>query len=386
MKMYGHSALSVFTAVAIAAAFPVFAQEEEETETVSAEAAESTSLEEELEIPEVKEPLTFHELPFCSKIEGKVQVQKPRSDKWEDVVVGKRYPLGSVIRTGRDPSILDPIKGKKAIVASSARLELGRGIYATVCDNSEFQLRFEKIGVHTRTVLLRRGRIELAMPRTIKDGEFTVAAPHFTCKNIGGDSWFEYEKTGDGDEAVVHVTTGRMSIEGRHYDIAAMRAADQLRIRTTGDDTFTCLTGEQGGFMVKIDQGIIRETDPLTKAHTDKPAYLNSDLTPKCEIKFWRGRASVGGRVVVSTMVIDAQGAIKSRRAFAEQRYNVNSGELVIKPKSEAQTVDKNKEEAEETETEQVEDTEIPQDDKEEKSAESAPAAKAESSEDSFDF
>lgn len=277
------------------------------------------------DLPQMQAPRTFYPLLRCLEAHGVVEVMAPRETTWRRAEVGKYYPLGAVVRVSR---------AQKSDACPGATFGLGPASDLVVTNEAEFATREAPIGEKTRTLLLRRGCVTLKLPRTLKDGEFSVAAPHFVCRNLSGEIRFDYQTTGDGDEAVVHVTTGSMSMEGRHYMIAQLRAANQIRIRTTGDDLFTLLTGESGDYAVKLDQGLVRDKDPVTNEAKDSERFLTYVLSPRCLIKIWRNRASVGGRVVVATMTLDAGGAIKNRCAFAEQRYNVNSGELVVSPKA----------------------------------------------------
>ena len=63
------------------------------------------------------------------------------------------------------------------------------------------------------------------------------------------------------------------------------------------------------------------------------PKTLDFLLSPKCAIKIFRAKASVGGGTSVSMMTFGASGDMLNRFAFAEGRSNVNSGELVISTK-----------------------------------------------------
>lgn len=331
MKQHGIAALCV----AVAFAFfvrPACAQDEGATpadasadatpaaQPVTAAAASPLD-----DLPQMQAPRTFYPLIRCLEAHGVVEVLAPRETDWRRAEVGKYYPFGAVVRVSR---------ARKSDACPGATFGLGPASDLTVTNEAEFATREIALGEKSRTLLLRRGCVVLKLPRTLKDGEFAVAAPHFVCRNLSGESRFDYTATGDGDEAVVHVTTGSMALEGRHYAIAQLRAANQIHIRTTGDDLFTVLTGESGDYAIKLDQGLQRDKDPVTNEAKDTERFLTYVLSPRCIIKIWRNRASVGGRVVVATMTLDAAGAIKNRCAFAEQRYNVNSGELVVSPKA----------------------------------------------------
>jgi hypothetical protein len=203
-------------------------------------------------------------------------------------------------------------------------------------------------------VVLKSGRVRLNLPRTLKEGLFFVTAPYFTCSNLAGESLFDYKVLSDGDEGVVRCVTGTMSLEGRHYKIPRMAAANQVRIRSSVDDLFSWLRGESGDSKVVLDQGMVVEKNFETGEEKDVSKTLEFTLSPRCAVKIFRRRSPVGGNMLVSTMTFDASGEIKNRRAFAEGRSNVNSGELVLAPVSLA-SVEKENTKAASEETEEVE-------------------------------
>ena len=173
----------------------------------------------------------------------------------------------------------------------------------------------------------------LKLPRSLGEGLFKVVAPAFFCENLAGESVFDYANTHDGDEAVVRCVTGTISLKGDHYAIPRMGAANQIRIRTTGDRLFTSIRGESGGCTIALDQGLGTQKNFETGEVKDVPKKLDFLLSPKCAIKIFRAKASVGGGTSVSMMTFGASGDMLNRFAFAEGRSNVNSGELVISTK-----------------------------------------------------
>ena len=173
----------------------------------------------------------------------------------------------------------------------------------------------------------------LKLPRSLGEGLFKVVAPAFFCENLAGESVFDYANTHDGDEAVVRCVTGTISLKGDHYVIPRMGAANQIRIRTTGDRLFTSIRGESGGCTIALDQGLGTQKNFETGEVKDVPKTLDFLLSPKCAIKIFRAKASVGGGTSVSMMTFGASGDMLNRFAFAEGRSNVNSGELVISTK-----------------------------------------------------
>lgn len=294
---------------------PAYAEDEEEAKPAAdGESAEG------LPSMEAKPEKFFFPLVRCRLIDGcDVKVQKPRTTSWESAEENRYYPLGSSFR-------VEPALG----AAPKAEFAFGSKVVLKATNAVEFATEEIEIGAPSRTVLLKGGRLSLDLPRTLPDGLFTVKAPYFACMNLAGESVFDHAPTGDGDETVVRCVTGAMALEGSHYKIAKMRAANQVRIRTTKDDLFTSLRGESGDYTVTLDQGLVQDKNFETGEVKDVPKTLDFSLSPQCAIKIFRRKAATKGRMIVSMMTFNPAGYILNRCAFAENRANVNSGELVV--------------------------------------------------------
>lgn len=312
------ASVSVFAALA-----PALAQEQGAAEEKPAATEESA------ETAPAKAGKVFFPLMRCKRAEGKVMVLKPRTTEWVDAVEGRYYPFGSTVRVAADGSI------KPDVV-----FEFGEKSAVVISSDAEFATREIEIGATARIIELLKGRIELKFPRTLGEGLLKVVAPAFCCENLAGESIFDYSNVKDGDEAMIRCVTGTIALKGSHYSIPRMGAANQIRVRTTGDQLFTSIRGESGDCKVLLDQGIGTEKDFETGETKEVPKTLEFSLSPQCSIKVFRAKSAVGGRVVVSTMTFDSTGRIVNRCAFAEGLSNVNSGELVVPEK--LPEVDKN--------------------------------------------
>lgn len=326
--------ISLKTAVAAAsvsacAAFaPVFAQEAAPAPAAAA-----------------KPEKAFFSLMRCVRAEGTVEVLTPRASAWVAAVEGRYYPFGSAVRA----------VGEGA-AAPRAEFALGEKAAVVLDRAAVFATREVEIGAAARVLELKGGRVALKLPRTLGEGLFKVVAPAFSCENLAGESVFDYRDAQDGDEAVVRCVTGTIALKGDHYAIARMGAADQIRIRTTGDRLFTSIRGESGGCVATLDQGLGTQKNFETGAITDVPKTLDFQLSPRCAVKIFRAKPSVGARWSVSTMTFGASGDMLNRCVFTEGRSNVNSGELVISTKvPETAKRAKAEEDDDEEETETVE-------------------------------
>ena len=268
-------------------------------------------------VPAKQSAKHFHALVKLARSCDNVSVKFPRQHEFVSAVEGKFYPNGSVFRVSS--------------AAEAAVFEFGPETLVTVKGDAEFGTREIAIGEKGRTMTMVRGAVSVSLPRTMPTGLFTVAYPNFTAKDLAGESNHELVPSGDGDEAVVHVITGMLALEGAHYKVARMSAADRVRIRTTGGSLFTSLRGEAGDYKVTLDKGIAAYRDPLSGEEKDQVRSMDYSLTPQCAIKIFRKRSQVGGRVAVSVMTFDAAGEMRNRYTFAEGTPKVNFGEEVVR-------------------------------------------------------
>ena len=336
MRKFSVQAVLAVTAFSVSAVFaPLRAQDAEEAPAAAA-------AEDGLPSPQ-PEAKPFTALFRCVRATGAVQILKPNASEWTAAKEKHYYPLGSSMR------ILD-----EAGTSGSAEFSFGPESSLKMEGAAEVATRPIELGEPTRTLELKSGRVTLSLPRTLKEGLFFVTAPNFTCSNLAGESLYDYKQVpGGGDEIMLRCVTGTMTLEGRHFKIPRMAAANQVRIRTTDNNLFSWLRGESGASKVTLDQGMVVEKNFETGEEKDVPKTLEFTLSPRCAIKIFR-RISKSRNMLVSTMTFDASGQIKNRCVFAEGRSNVNSGELVIAPVEVAGT-EKEKAKAASEETEEVE-------------------------------
>ena len=315
-------------AAAVLAACVSFAQEE------NAAAPEGGA-----DIPKAAEkPVSelFSTLPFCREVFGRVEVLKPGSSDWIQVEDGRFYPLGSTYRAGEDG---------RAVIA------FGKNATVSIDSGSSFETRAQPLGGRSRTIVPISGTVQVSLPDNLPEGAFFVTTAGFTVKNPAGSSKYVYADKGDGFEASVRCVTGAMEVEGRHFSIPKMRAANEFRIRNTHDNLVTILYGVSGDFVVSVDQGVVTTTeigDDGSRTEKVGPLALDWHLTPETRVQIFRAVPSVGERMSVHTMAFDATGALQSERSFCEGRAEVNSGELVVKDKADGEELAKRAAEASE--------------------------------------
>ena len=327
------AAVTVAVVAVSAALAPVWAQEETASPADGEEAAAVVAQK------KITPDKAFYPLFRVTRATGAVEVLRPSTTEWVAAENGHFYALGTTLRT-RSDAVLEVKFGDEAKL--------------TVVGAAEFVTEASaSASAQTRAVVVKEGTLQISLPMTLPEGAFAVKAPFFVCGNLAGDSRIEYRSTGDGDEAVVRCVTGTMSVEGRHYRIARMAAANQLRIRSTGDDLFTSLRGESGDCKVVLDQGVFAQKDFESGETKNVARTLEYSLTPQCAIKIHRAKASQEGKMIVCTMTFDGSGNMKNRCVFAEGNAALNSGELVISVKNVEESAPATK--AEDGETEAVE-------------------------------
>ena len=294
------------------------------------------------------EPKFFDTLPTVSRLEGSAEVLKPGARDWEPATEGRYYPLGSVYRT----------------IGAGTRftVSFGKECSVLVAGEASFGTRGQGLAVKSRAILLKSGSITVDLPRNLPEGLFFVDAPGFSVVNPAGKSTYSYVKTGDGDKATIRCVTGSLAIQGLHFKILAMRAANEVCIQTSQDALFTGIYGTRGDYICKLDQGLVKIRDVETgESHTEQK-FLEWKISPQTAVRIQRAVPEIGANMAVTVMTFDAVGNLKNRCAFAENRFEVNSGELAPHDKDSQAELEKKAAEATsdagavETETVEAED------------------------------
>lgn len=306
---------------AAALAVSVWAQDEESDSevdaTVAGEAAKVAEAKKAKDAPKA----SFTTLPLCRRCEGIVEVKVGEED-WKVAEEGRFYPLGSTYRTR---------------MGGKLTLAFGRDSFVSIEGDAMFGTRSEKLGVKSRTVMLMAGRLNVDMPDNLPEDAFFVTAPGFTVCDLAGESRYDYQDKGDGDEVTVRCITGSLSVKGRHYSIPVMRAANEVEIRTSHDHLFTSLYGNSGDYMVKLERGE-RIKEEIGDDGKMKSSIEQCDsewkLSPATKVVIRRAVPAIGERMSVFMMCFDTAGNVKSQCSYCERRAEINSGEMIKKEKS----------------------------------------------------
>jgi len=302
------SSLKVLASAAVMASVSVLFAEEENDAEQSAEAKPS-----EVSQQAAPQDKPFLMLPLCLMLEGGAEVLHPGAQAWEPLEEGRFYPLGCAYRTLTKTSRLS--------------IQFGQGSEVRIEGIASFGTRMQQVGLKDRTVILKTGTVKIVLPRNMPAGMFKVTAPGFTAYDLAGESSYSFEGTGDGDVATVRCVTGTLSVEGRHFRIPTMHAANEIKIRTSQDLLFTGLYGTSGDYIVKLDQGVVVARDVETGTEKKEEGSIDWHLSPRTAVRIHRARPSIGERMSVTVMTFDETGALVNRCAFAEGRPELNTGE-----------------------------------------------------------
>lgn len=311
---------------------------------------EESAAEEKEPIPQAEKSqpkAAYTTLPFCRLAEGTAEVRKPGETEWIPAEEGRFYPLGSAYRTS----------------GASSRLTIAFGpeSAASISGDASFGTDVQPLGKVVRTIFVESGCVELDLARNLPEGAFVASAHGFLVKNPAGESRITCTPKGDGDEAVVRCVTGTLAVEGQHFSIPQMRAANEVRIRTSQDKLFTGLYGTSGNYVVSLNVGTLGkdvvQDDGSVKFETAEE-HLDWHLSPETRVEIVRALPDIGSRMSVCVTAWDAAGEKQHERVFSEGRAEVNSGELVESKKTDSEELAKKAAEATEETTVAVEDDE----------------------------
>ena len=308
-----------------------------ESAAVSSEAEgeaidEGESVEGEADEEAEKKPAVkiFHLLPFCRSIEGTAEVMfagNKDGEGWQPIEDGRYYPLGASFRT----------------VGSDARLkiEFGPECSVEISGEASFGTRPQQLGERVRALDLISGTITVKLPTQMPEGSFSVNAPGFSVKNPVGESRYTYNRTADGDEAIVRCVTQKLTLVGPNFTAPVMRAANEIKIVTSQDQLMTALYGSRGDYILRLDQGIVVNKDFGTGEKKHEQKLLDWKLSPQTSVRIHRAKLPIGKRKAVTVMTFDARGELHNRCAFTEDLVYVNSGELGPTSKKEREALAK---------------------------------------------
>jgi hypothetical protein len=292
--------------VSMFASLPMFAQEAQpQAQPVAAEtaitapAAAKSGLPPPVTAAKPKDKI-FDILARAMAPRGIAEVNNPDMGSFAPVVGNKAYPLNSAFRTGPDSTVV-------------VNFSFTDGIQ--LMENTEVLIAVDEKNPDARTVKLIRGHLLTFMKDNMPDEMFSVSTPNAICKSLAGRAEIELTVKDGNEELQVATITGTLVLEGLQFSIPALRAANTVNVLTAVNRSLSRLISEKGDFKVALNNGT---TFPVSY-----------DLSPRAIIKIWRENAPVGGRTIVSTLVVGPSGTARHRFVYALGRDALSTGELV---------------------------------------------------------
>ena len=242
----------------------------------------------------------FPALVRIMNIQGLCEVKNPDVGQYVPAQNNKAYPLGSFFRTG---------------LGGSASLLFSAQESAQLLENSEVVALCAEKNPNARVIRLLAGKIKTNLRDNMPEGSFGVETPNTACKNSVGRAEFSLTSDAALETLQIATITGSSRVEGPQYHIPALRAANTVNIQTAADRSLTRLTSVSGDFAIILEKGA---EEPVTFG-----------MTPKAVVKIWRENAPVGGRAIISTLVVAPSGMARHRFAYAVGRDDLTTGELI---------------------------------------------------------
>jgi hypothetical protein len=231
---------------------------------------------------------------------GIAEVNNPDVGNFQPALSNKAYPLGSTFRTGPNSTVV-------------VNFSFVDGIQ--LMENTEVIVLADPKKEDARAVKLIRGQLKTFMKDNMPEEMFSVSTPNAICKSLVGRAEFSLGVKDDHEELTVATITGSLMMEGLQFTIPTLRAANTVNVLTATNRSLTRLVSEKGDFKVVLSTG------------TEFP--VNFDMSPRAVIKIWRDAAPVGGRTIVSTLVVGPSGTARNRFVYALGRDDLSTGELV---------------------------------------------------------
>jgi len=233
-------------------------------------------------------------------IQGSCEVNNPDTKQFVPAQNNKAYPLGTVVRTGAGSSVSLLFSAQESVQI----LEKTETSFAAAVSNA-----------NARVIRLVSGKIKTNFRDNLPEGSFCIETANTVCKNVAGRADFSLSTEANYESFQVATITGVSLIQGPQFRIPALRAANTINIQTALDRSLTRLTSVSGDFSIQLENG------------TDTPVAYG--MSPKAVVKIWREKAAVGGRLIISTLVVSPTGKAHHRFAYADGRADLATGELI---------------------------------------------------------
>ncbi|MDX9868266.1 MAG: hypothetical protein RBT78_10105 [Kiritimatiellia bacterium] len=243
----------------------------------------------------------FDPLVRMMNVLGVCEVKTPDAEGFAPARNNKYYPLGTVFRTGLGGSALLVFSPQESVKLSA---------------DTEVSVTAPEKNPEARVLRFRGGAVKTSLRDNLQEGLFAIETPSTTCRNVAGRGEYTLACDATLETFQAATITGAARVEGAQYHIPALRAANTVNIQNAPDRTLTRLTSVSGDFPIVLENG------------TETPVTFG--MTPKAVVKIWRENAPVGGRPIISTLVVSPTGIARHRFVYAEGRPDLTTGELIV--------------------------------------------------------
>ncbi len=288
-------------AAAVSVAAVVYAQDDAQQPAASEQAPAAAPAAEQQAPAKMFEPLVR-----ITSVQGACEVNNPDVGHFEPAQNNKAYPLGTVFRTGVSGSAILIFSGQETV---------------QLFENTELVIGAPDKNPAARLIRLVSGKIKTFLRDNLPEGSFFVTTPNASCSNLAGRGEFSLSNDDTAETFQAATITGLARIEGLQYQIPALHAANTVNIQTALDRSLSRLTSVSGDFPIILENG------------TESPVTFG--MSPKAVVKIWREVAPVGGRNIISTLVVSPTGKARHRFVYAEGRPSLATGELIAPPEGE---------------------------------------------------
>jgi hypothetical protein len=232
------------------------------------------------------------------------------TSEYVPVQKGKAYPFGTAIRCGES--------GGAVIVLSAAdALQLEA--------NTTVDLAEDPGDPSCKILRLRAGRLSTRLSSGNPERALTIETPVAACSALAGTVTFGLAASAVGSTLSVQTDpASTVKVVGPQFIIPALANGAGVRIATAADNSFTRIDNLANDYPILLNRG----TDEHAPEQVD--GMPNQDLvevatSKRAAVKIWRSHAPVGGTLIFSAMITDAQGKVKETFAFAVGKPSLGS-------------------------------------------------------------
>ena len=241
---------------------------------------------------------------------GPCQALVPGTSEYVPVQKGKAYPFGTAIRCGEN--------GGAVIMLSAAdALQLEAGTTIELAEDP---------GDPSRKILrLRAGRLSTRLSSGNPETALTIETPVAAGSALAGTVTFGLAASANGSTLSVQTDpASTVKVVGPQFIIPTLANGAGARIATAADNSFTRIDNLANDYPILLNRGADEHAPELVDGIPNQD-LVNVATSRRAAVKIWRSHAPVGGTLIFSAMITDAQGKVKETYAFAVGKPSLGS-------------------------------------------------------------